>query len=423
MSKSIIFNNGAANAASILWVALIQVISVPVMASSWGVHGYGVWIMLTTIPTYVSLSDLGFSAVAMSQMTMLHAKNDRAGVIKTFRGIFALSVGMLFVGGVLALALYLLIGKSNYFAGYTEYSGVIAVVVFYSFLVVFSRIPLSALRATGNYAVATFIYDFSVFGESLVVVLVAWAKGDFFECAISMLCARFLIVLLQVYMVKKMVPWINFRVNASDVKIIKPLFKPAIGAMIIPGALAINVQGLVLIAGAVVSPVAAAMIGTIRTISRIVLQLVGIVNRATAPEFSKAFASGDLKYKSKIINININAAIFILLPGSILFAFFGGDVVIMWSRGQINPDGRVVALMALGMFLQGMWSFSANLFISINKHASIAKITLASSIVFCVFCVLLGSFYGLVGIACALVLSEAFVVVFMVKLFIKNKNA
>jgi len=49
-----------ANTFSRLSTTLTQIFSVPVFLSHWGVHLYGEWILLNTIPSYLGLSDVGF---------------------------------------------------------------------------------------------------------------------------------------------------------------------------------------------------------------------------------------------------------------------------------------------------------------------------------------------------------------------------
>ena len=65
MRRKLIINS-VASAGSVFWVALLQIVSVPVLVRAWGVGGYGVWLMITTAPAYFALSDLGFAAAATS---------------------------------------------------------------------------------------------------------------------------------------------------------------------------------------------------------------------------------------------------------------------------------------------------------------------------------------------------------------------
>src|SRR5271170_1745805 len=60
-----------ANTFSRLSTTLTQIFSVPIFLSHWGVHLYGEWILLNTIPSYLGLSDVGFGSVAGNEMTLL----------------------------------------------------------------------------------------------------------------------------------------------------------------------------------------------------------------------------------------------------------------------------------------------------------------------------------------------------------------
>jgi len=53
--------------------------------------------------------------------------------------------------------------------------------------------------------------------------------------------------------------------------------------MAMPVALALNFQGMIWIAGSTIGPAAAAVLATVRTASRVIIQLIGIFSRAAMP--------------------------------------------------------------------------------------------------------------------------------------------
>ncbi len=57
--------------------AVVQLVSVPLFLWAWGVAGYGDWLLLSTIPAYFGMSDIGFCAVAGNEMSMRAARGDR----------------------------------------------------------------------------------------------------------------------------------------------------------------------------------------------------------------------------------------------------------------------------------------------------------------------------------------------------------
>ena len=94
-----------ANTFSRLSTTLTQIFSVPVFLSHWGVHLYGEWILLNTIPSYLGLSDVGFGSVAGNEMTMLAAGKNFDQALVVFQSVWVLTtvitslLGLLLIGG------------------------------------------------------------------------------------------------------------------------------------------------------------------------------------------------------------------------------------------------------------------------------------------------------------------------------------
>src|ERR1700744_5777595 len=94
-----------ANPFSRLATTLAQVVSVPVFLSHWGVHLYGEWILLNTIPGYLGLSDVGFGSVAGNEMTMLAAAQKYDEALVVFQSVWVLTTAITSLLGLLLLGL------------------------------------------------------------------------------------------------------------------------------------------------------------------------------------------------------------------------------------------------------------------------------------------------------------------------------
>src|SRR5277367_4476438 len=80
-----------ANSFGRITTTLIQIVSVPVFLSHWGAGLYGEWILLNAIPSYFSMSDLGFGTVAGNEMTMLMVSDKRAEAIEVFQSVWVIT--------------------------------------------------------------------------------------------------------------------------------------------------------------------------------------------------------------------------------------------------------------------------------------------------------------------------------------------
>lgn len=401
-------NNGLASAGSIAWSALAQLISVPILTYVWGVERYGEWLMLITIPTYFALSDLGFTAAATSDMTMANARGDRRCVQGTFQSVWMLV--LLSSLTILVLASPLLWsaadGSDAGSAGWQRHGSALFLLVVYSVAVLCSRVVLSGFRSTGNYAIGTYIYDAIQFLEAAFALLAAYFGADFVTCAGIYALTRILNFIVSYVVLMKLTPWLRLGLHHARLAEVKRLVSPAFAALAIPTALSINLQGTLLIAGYILGPVAVAILGPVRTASRITIQIIGVINRSSMPEFSSAAAKKDRDAIKKIVSLNVRSVVYFLVPGALAFAMLGGYLISIWSLGAIVPDPVFVCIVAVSMFIHGVWYFASNLLVSTNNHGRFGKALLPASMLGIAMGLVLSRYFGLNGLALSLVFSE-----------------
>lgn len=398
----------AANAVGKVYVALIQIISVPALVGAWGVENFGVWLMMSTIPTYLTLSDFGFSQTATADMTMEVAKGKHESALKTFQSLWCLTA---IVGGAIILIAGALLAGASHYAGaapwIADHAAVLWLLTCYAVVVQGSRVVLTGFHASGHYAIGTAVHDFLCFAQGLLAIVVAMLGGGFFACALVLLCGHLASTALLYAMLRQRVSWIKAGTTHASAGEIKRLLRPAMGAMAIPLSLAINVQGMVLVVGAALSPAAAATFGAVRTISRVSVQMVGIFGRASMPELSAASALGRNDGVSSILRMNIAVLAIILVPGALIFALYGSDIVRLWSGGAIVPETSFVALMAAGMVVHAVWMLATQMLLAVNRHGRAAVMSLLVYVAAIVAAMPAAKLFGLEGVAVVLIIGDA----------------
>src|SRR5579871_4411753 len=105
-TKQRLFFGFLSNVISKFATSLIQLIQVPVFLHFWSVPLYGEWMIVTAIPTYLSLSNMGFGNVAGNEMTMMTARGDQENALSVFQSCWWLisivcTLGMFVLGGAL----------------------------------------------------------------------------------------------------------------------------------------------------------------------------------------------------------------------------------------------------------------------------------------------------------------------------------
>lgn len=405
--RSRIVSGTIANAAGIGMSAAAQIASVPALTFAWGVERYGLWLILTTVPAYLALSDLGFASAATSDMTMQVARGQRGKAIATFQSVWLLvnivSLAIVLIAGAAILGLR---HASTSFSWIEEQSAVLAVLVLYSAVVMNARIALAGLRATHNYALGTMLYQIMTLVEVTAILATALRGGNFIDCSLAMLGAQVLNAALMFVTLRRRVPWLALGFHSASMPELKRLWIPAAAAMAIPSALAVNLQGMVLVTGILVSTTAAATLSSVRTVSRVAIQVVGAINRATMPELSTAGAIDSRAAFGKIIALNLATVSIVLVPGAMLFAAFGDQVVEIWTRGKIVAPPSFVALIAIAAVAHGFWYYTSNLMLASNAHTAVTRLLVVTSMAAIFFAVPAAYVCGLFGIGGVLVLTE-----------------
>ena len=63
----------------------IQLVSLPLFLHYWNTSTYGVWLMLSAIPAYLSMADVGMVTAAGNKMTMAMGKEDLTEANRVFQ--------------------------------------------------------------------------------------------------------------------------------------------------------------------------------------------------------------------------------------------------------------------------------------------------------------------------------------------------
>ncbi len=394
-----------ANAAGIGMNSVLQLLTMPMLLVAWGQDRFGIWLMLTTIPAYFALSDLGFVQAATTDMTIKHAENDFLAVLRTFQSTFILFLS-LFIAVIAASTLIYISLYLNGLLVFYPYSEICMLLVVYSSLSILSRVTLAGFKATGEYALGSLIYDFLTFVEGIISIIIAYWGGSFESVGFTLIFMRLGCMILFYTLLRRRVPWLYYGADHATAGELRRLLAPALAAMAIPMAFAINLQGILLVVGYVLSPASVAIFSPVRTASRLIIQLLGVINRATMPEIGRAAGEGASSTMDKLLRLNFMLIFFILIPGCIIFCFFGQKIVMMWSGGKLEPPASFVAMMALAMAMQGSWNFISNIALAKNEHINLAKLLFISSVISLFLAYPSAKFFGLSGCAAAITIGE-----------------
>jgi O-antigen/teichoic acid export membrane protein len=358
--------------------AVIQLGTVPWLLHSWGAAKYGDWLILSAIPSYLGLSDLGFGDASGSDMTMRVAAGDRKGALETFQSswvllsLVSLGVGLLAAGAVWHLPWHHWVKLGT--LSDARASRVVFILSIYVLVSQQCGILESGFRCDGNFATGTIGGTLLRVVETASGTAVGILTGNFVWAAATYLTSRFAGTIVYGLILHKKSPWLTVGFSFATLSRIRKLAAPAFGFVALPLANAISIQGFTLVIASVLGSVAVAQFSTLRTLTRINFQLMAVIAWAMWPELSRAFGEGNIPLARKLHRHAYQAGLALsILTGSTLW-FFGPTLHHFWIRNAVAFDSNCFHILLLVTFVNSMWFTSSVVPMSTNAHHRITLV-------------------------------------------------
>lgn len=133
-------------------IIIIQVFSLPLFLKRWDTATYGTWLLLSAMPSYLSMTDVGMVATAGNRMTMAMGRGDKAEANRLFHSSFVFVVVMTAAAMLLCVPIALLAPVS----GLADTDQRIAVTALVAGVLIaqFGGLSDAIYRATGRFALA-----------------------------------------------------------------------------------------------------------------------------------------------------------------------------------------------------------------------------------------------------------------------------
>lgn len=418
LKQRLLANFGANTFARVSSVA-IQVVSVPVMIGHWGAGLYGEWILLSAIPAYLSMSDIGFGNVAGNEMTMLVAAGERREALRVFQSVnlFTIASGTL-AAMILVLTVWLLP-----LAGWlrihvltsAEVRWIVIILGFSSLLNVQEGLFQQSFRAVSKSArgvAAKSAVTLACFGGVMLAVCLGAAP---LRVAFVMAAINGAGTLILWRMLRAQAGWIQLGIRHASISTVRRLWWPSFSFMSFPISSLITLQGVLIVIGAAAGPFAVVTFSTARTISRSVLQSLQLINASVWPEISAAFGSRQLVVVRKLHRASCQVSIILCVGATLLVGVFGRTAWNVWTVGKVQTDPVLLNLLLLQMVIGSLWYTSSVVPAATNHHQGIARVILIASALSLVLCEALVKILGQRGAALSLAAGDCVAALFVLR--------
>ncbi|SHO66867.1 Membrane protein involved in the export of O-antigen and teichoic acid [Pseudoxanthobacter soli DSM 19599] len=400
--------------------AIGQLVSVPILIKYWGVDTYGLWLLLFSVPGYLVVADFGLAQAATAEMLAHVAKGRRADAVATYRAVrilvLAINAACLLLAAVLAFGLL-----SGVLAPYDERAGgsvalVLMILTLYGTITIQNGVTSSGYIATGGYALNSYIIGTMYLAETVASWIVVGLGGSIVHAALSYLVVRGVTSVIMMIGLRRRAPWLAEGGWSASPTHIRRLLRPAAALVALTGGQAATIEGGTMVVGLANGAMAVPVFTTARTLTRVALQAVLVVNRAMMPSFSIANATDGRARMKRFALISVALSLACSLPIMAGAALFGPELISLWTHGHVRPDLTFLMLMALSMALNSLWLPLSNLLTSINRQAGFAYFFLFASLAGLGLCLLLSRPFGLTGVAIAMVAVDFVMLVWVSRL-------
>ena len=321
------------------------ILLLPLYLQHWGPDHYGQWIVLSAVPSSISLAELGLNAAFANAFVIARESRDAAradrlvsSVWKAELGMTAAALGLLVVSAC-ALPLHSWLGIDA--VSEVELVCCVALLGLATTLSILAGFFSAAYRAAErNSEFVAKCTMFKLIELVATAVLLIWGAGFLGVCAMAA-AVRFIQVV-----------WLW-----NCARCLNPRFRPLGASLSVPdlmsllpsglafssyslGTALVN-QGSVLGVQHLLGPAAVAQLSIARQFGRVFLQVISLVFAALHPEMNIAFARGDMARLVRLQSLALFPVLW-LTPILLLIAYWAGPMVVaLWTRSTVTPSASL----------------------------------------------------------------------------------
>lgn len=400
----------------------VQIALVPIFLHAWGAERYGVWLLLSAIPTYLTFSDFGFTLSAKNEMTIKAAKGDSGGAVVTYQSVFMLL--NIVAGGVICLAALTLLNirLGSFFAlgDASEAQAKLVLfllcadVVLYQYFLLFS----GGFRAAGRPAAEVALSATArLCGGLLTAATVFLGGGIVIVTALTLVKSLVFIAIVFLWL-RRISPWLRLGWSHASRVEVNRLFHPSISFMSQTVAQALAISGPVIVLGLAARPVDVVIFSTCRTLARLGTTATNMVGAAIMPEYSRLFGQSNIALFRRLIVLHFLAALAISVVYFIGLSVFGGWILAIWTKGKVYIEQPFFGLLLLSVIFEMLWTTIFIPLASINRHVVTAHAYGALAFIAVVCSYFLASPYGLTGVVSPLlVINGAMLIIVVAQIY------
>lgn len=322
--------------------------SVPLFLSHWGQQRYGEWLVLSAIPTWMSMSDVGFGTVAANEMVLRCSRGDKRGARQCLHSAWAAMLCLMVLGALVLLPISFFVNWRALLRLNLSSAHEIAVTIALLGVTVLLAFPLEIgrgmLRSEGRAAEASFLYVFKPIADLCAIYIGLAIKSGITGVSFALLISQAAFVTAFIGIASLRSPELRLGVRECAKSEMRYLLTKGVAFCLFPLGNSLCIQGSLLAVNAALGPAQVVIFGTVRTLTRSGYQLMTVIYAAVLPEMGRLMGAKDWARARRLHRISVYTAMAFAIGMLVLLGVFGPRLYSLWTAKVLTIDRSLLLL-------------------------------------------------------------------------------
>jgi O-antigen/teichoic acid export membrane protein len=367
------------------------------------VDRYAAWLVVAAVPTWLSMADVGFGAVAANEMALRAAREDWRGVEAVFQSAWA---AILFLSA-LAVAIVVPAVVFGDWARWlslsappaSEIAWALGILGFVAILAFQGNISAGLFRAEGRADLAIWIGGARPFVDLVCVSLALLVSRTLVAAAIGLLTSQVFVLGFGTWLGLRLCPKVAPGFSRCRWDEVLYCLRKGFAFTIFPLGNAISLQGSTLVVNHVLGTQAVVIFNTCRTMMRSAQQLMNLIGQSAWPEFSRLVGEGDLPRARKLHHLTFAFNVALAVAVSAVLIACGPVLYSYWTGRNLQVDHLLILAFSSGVIGNAIWFASSTIVAASNRHERLALFFLVAALAALPACYFFARSFGIYGAA------------------------
>lgn len=350
---------------------------VPLFLAAWGDAGYGEWLALTALASYLSLLDLGGQSYIGVRLAQEFAQDRADAFRQVLREGFSLFVVIAVVAQVVVLAIV--------FSPFVPWSdSARSVVAWYAGATVLS-VPAAVLSscyaATGRIVRSTMINNIvRIAYVSCYAVALAWKVSQPSYALVVFLSACLTSTVYAIDLRRQLGSLFQPSVTLDSIRAGATHLRSSLVYWIFALASGLNLQGVLLVIASGLGPASVAAFATHRAAASLIVYAGNLLRPAVATELTFMAARSDMPRLRDVISVAVRSSTWLAAVAASALCLAAPVAYTLWTRSKLELDVPLLLILAAQAVVFSAWNTASWPLMSANRPQIIARWSLANAV-------------------------------------------